>query len=204
MQLIAVAHRGRTPFDIADIAAFIGHQNGTFELAGFFRINAEIGRQLHRAAHSFWHVDKGTVRSYRRVEGGKKVVIPRHHGAKILLHQLRVVVDRFTKRTENNPLLRQFFPVGCRYRDGVENRINRDFTPFAYRHAQQVKGLFDFLSQIGAGAGLLHRTRLRSAGVVAVTAGRRRVIAVILVVELFIMRFQPVRLLHLQPGVKCL
>jgi hypothetical protein len=35
MQLVAVAHGRGAPFDIADVAAFIGHQNGAFELAGF-------------------------------------------------------------------------------------------------------------------------------------------------------------------------
>ena len=61
VQLVAVAHRCRTAFDIADVAAFIGHQDGAFKLAGFFRVDAEIGRELYRAAHAFRHVDKGAV-----------------------------------------------------------------------------------------------------------------------------------------------
>ncbi len=84
MQLIAVAHRRRAAFNIADVAAFIGHQNGAFKLPGLFGVDAEIGRQLHRAADALRHIDKGAVRSHRGVQRGKEVVIPRHYGAQIL------------------------------------------------------------------------------------------------------------------------
>ena len=35
VQLVAVAHRGGAPFDIADVAAFVRYQNGAFKLSGF-------------------------------------------------------------------------------------------------------------------------------------------------------------------------
>src|SRR5690606_18918176 len=61
VELIAVAHRRGTPFDVADVAAFVRHQNGALELAGLFRVDAEIGRQLHWTTYPFRHVDEGAV-----------------------------------------------------------------------------------------------------------------------------------------------
>ncbi|MOA31745.1 hypothetical protein D3C78_1529190 [compost metagenome] len=61
VQLVAVTHRGRTAFDIADIAAFIGDQDGALELAGFGGVDTEIGRQFHRTAHALRHVNEGAV-----------------------------------------------------------------------------------------------------------------------------------------------
>ncbi len=45
----------------------------------------------------------------------------------------------------------------------------------------------------------LQRARLGSAGLIAVAAGGRGIVAVILIIQLIVMRFQPVRLLHFQP-----
>ena len=199
MQLIAVAHRRRAALDIADVAAFIGHQNGAFKLAGFFGVDTEIGRQLHRAADALRHIDKGAVRSHRGVQRGKEVVIARHYGPKILFHQFRMIVDRLAERTEDDPLLGQLFAVGGRHRHRVEYRVHGHLAPFTYRHAQLVKGFFHLAGQKGIGPGLLHRARLGGAGLIAVAAGGGGIVAVILIIQLIVMRFQPVRLLHFQP-----
>ena len=170
VQLVAIAYRRRTAFDIAHVAAFVGDQNGAFELAGFFRVDAEIGRQLHRAAYAFGHIDKGAVGRHRRVEGGKEVVVARHHGAEVFLHQFRVIVDRFAEGTENNPLFRQLFAIGGRHRNRVKNGVDGHFPSFPHRHAEKVKRLFDFAGQKRAGPRLLQRAGLRGAGVIAVAA----------------------------------
>ena len=52
MQLILVAHRGGAAFEIADIGALVGDDQRALELAGVRCVDAEIGRQLHRAAHA--------------------------------------------------------------------------------------------------------------------------------------------------------
>ena len=72
---------------------------------------SEPGAVQQTGAHAFRHINKRTVRGYRRIKRGKEVVIPRHHGAEIFTHQFRVIVDRLTKGTENNSLLRQFFAI---------------------------------------------------------------------------------------------
>src|SRR5439155_27154052 len=61
MQLVFVAHRSRTSFKIADVAAFVRDDEGALELACLLRVDAEVGRQLHGAAHPFRDVDEGTI-----------------------------------------------------------------------------------------------------------------------------------------------
>ncbi|MNR55716.1 hypothetical protein D3C85_1761460 [compost metagenome] len=75
MQLIAVAYRSRAAFDVADIAAFVGDQDGAFELPGFGGVNTEIGRQFHGAAYALRHIDEGPVRGHRGVQRGEEVVV---------------------------------------------------------------------------------------------------------------------------------
>ena len=43
MQLVFIAHRGCTAFKITDITAFVGNDQGAFELAGFGFINTKVG-----------------------------------------------------------------------------------------------------------------------------------------------------------------
>ena len=203
VQLIAVAYRGGTALNIADVAAFIGHQNGTFKLAGFFRVDTEISRQLHRATYAFWYVNKGAVGGHRRVERREEIIVRGYHGPNVLFHQFRVVVNRFAEGAENDPLLCQLLAVGGRHRDGVENGVHRHLSSFANGHAKLIKGFFNFFAQEAIFcAGLLYRTRLRGAGVVTAAAGGRGVVAVILIVQLVVVRFQPVRLFHFQPGAE--
>ncbi|MNZ52933.1 hypothetical protein D3C78_707970 [compost metagenome] len=97
VQLVAVAHGRRTPFDVTDVTAFVGHQNGTFELSGFFGVNTEIGRQLHWATHAFRDVDKCPVGGHGGIERGKEIIVTRHNGADVLFHQIRMIVDRFAE-----------------------------------------------------------------------------------------------------------
>jgi hypothetical protein len=53
----------------------------------FALIDAEIGRQLHRAAHARRHIDERSVGEHRRIERGEGIVADRHHRSEILLHQ---------------------------------------------------------------------------------------------------------------------
>ena len=110
-------------------------------------------------------------------------------------------MNRFAEGAENDPLLCQLLAVGGGHRDRVKDSVHRHLFPFAHRYAQLVKRLFYlFAEETVLRAGLLHRAGLRGAGVIAAAAGGRGVVAVILIVQLVIMRFQPVRLFHLQPG----
>src|SRR5450756_1395576 len=74
--------RGGAAFEVADIGALVGDDQRPLELSGVALVDAEIGRQLHRAAHARRHVDERAVGKHRRVQSGKIIVRGRHHSAK--------------------------------------------------------------------------------------------------------------------------
>ena len=90
VQLVLVAHRGGAPFEVAHIATIVAHNEGALKLSGVACIDAEIGGQLHRAAHATRYVDKRTVGKHRTVECCKVVVAIRHHRAEVLAHQFGI------------------------------------------------------------------------------------------------------------------
>ena len=92
VELILVAHRRGAAFEVAHVGALVGDDEGALELAGVLLIDAEVGRELHRAAHALRHVDKRAVGEHRRVKRGEEIVGDRHHGAEISLHQLRLLL----------------------------------------------------------------------------------------------------------------
>ena len=74
MQLVLVAHRRGAAFEIAHVGALVGDDQRALELAGVALVDAEIGGQLHRAAHARRHIDERAVGEHRRVERGEEVV----------------------------------------------------------------------------------------------------------------------------------
>ena len=89
-------------------------------------VDAEIGRQLHRAAHARRHVDERAVGEHRRVERGEEIVADRHHRAEIFLHQLGMLAERLRDRHEDHAGLGQLRLEGGGDRDGIEHRVDRD------------------------------------------------------------------------------
>ena len=58
MQLVLIAHRGGTPFEVGDVGVVISHNQRTFKLARAAGIDAEVGAQLHGATHPFGDIDE--------------------------------------------------------------------------------------------------------------------------------------------------
>src|SRR6185312_4879104 len=61
MQLVLVTLRRRAAFQVADVAPFLGDDQRALELAGAACVDAEVGRQLHRATHSLGEVDEAAI-----------------------------------------------------------------------------------------------------------------------------------------------
>ena len=87
VELVLVALRRRAAFEIRDVGALVGDDQRALELAGVLLVDAEIGRQLHRAAHARRDVDERAVGEDRRVQRGEEVVRDRHDRAEILAHR---------------------------------------------------------------------------------------------------------------------
>ena len=127
MQLILIAHRGGAAFEIAHIAALIGDDQGAFKLARIFGIDAEVGAELHRAAHAFWNINERAVRKDRAIERREIIVAHRHNAAEPFFHQLWIFADRLRDREEDDACLLQFLTKGGRHRHAIKDCINRDF-----------------------------------------------------------------------------
>ena len=126
VQLVLVAHRRRAAFQVAHIRALVGDDQRALELAGVLLVDAEIGRELHRAAHARRHVDERAVGEHRRIERGEEVVGHRNHRAEILLHQVGMLAQRLGDRHEDHADLLQLFLEGGGDRNGIEHRVDRD------------------------------------------------------------------------------
>ena len=108
VQLVLVALRCRAALEIGHVRAFFGDDQRALELPGVLLVDAEIGRQLHRAAHALWDVDERPVREDRRIQRRVVIVRGRHDRAEIFLHQLGMGVHRFRDRAEDHAGLGEF------------------------------------------------------------------------------------------------
>ena len=145
MQLVLIAHRSRTTFQIGNIRIIIRHNQCPLKLTCITRIDTEIRGQLHRAAYSFRDIYKRTVGEYRRVQCGKEVITVSHYGTKILLHQIRMLTYGFTDGTENNSFLHQRFLKRSFHRYGVHHGIHCHATQrhlFFQGDAQLIEGFY--------------------------------------------------------------
>ena len=58
MQLVFVAHRSSTTFEIRNIRIVVGHNKRSFELPRINGIYTKISRKFHRTANAFWNIHK--------------------------------------------------------------------------------------------------------------------------------------------------
>ena len=124
MQLVFVAHRRGAAFKVGDVRALVGDDERAFELAGVLGIDAEVGRQLHRAAHALWDVDERSVGKHGGVQRGIEVVGLRHHGEQVLLDQFRVFADGLGDRAEDDAGLGQLLLERGHHRNRVEHCVH--------------------------------------------------------------------------------
>ena len=125
VQLILVAHRRRAAFQVAHVRALLGHNQRPLELPRLRRVDAEVRRQLHRAAHALRHIHKRSIAEHRRIQRRIEVVRVRHHRPQILLHQFRMLLHRLRKRAEDHARFGQLRLERRRHAHAVEHRIHR-------------------------------------------------------------------------------
>ena len=126
VKLVLIADGRGAAFQIADIGAFVGDNQRAFELARLGGVDAEVSRELHRAAHALGHINKGPVAEDRGIQRGEEVVGVGHHGAQVLLHQLGMILHCLGKRAEDHPVFGELRLESCGHRDAVEDRIHGD------------------------------------------------------------------------------
>ncbi len=192
VELIFVAHRGGATFEVADVAAFVGDDEGAFELAGTGGVDAEIGRKLHRATDALGDVAEGAVAEHGAVERGVKVVIRRDDCAEIFFDEFGMFADGFAEAAENNAFFSELFAERRGNAGAVHDGIDSDTAQallFVERNAEFVEHLenvgidlveaIEFLLRLGHG-----------------------IIDIALVVDRGIVRIRPMRLFHREPMTK--
>ncbi len=157
VQLVGVAHGGGATLQVADVGAFVGHDQGALELPGVLGVDAEVGGKLHGAAHAFGHVAEGAVAEDRGIQGREEVVGGGNHRAEVLAHQVGVLAHGFGERAEDDPHGLQLLLEGGGHGDRVEHGIDRDASQqflFFQRDAELGVGLqklrIDLVEALGA------------------------------------------------------
>ena len=141
-------------FQIADTcASLVRDDQRALELAGLGRVDAEIGRQLHRAAHALGHVDEGAVGEHGRVQRREEIV---GVAARRCRDTARCSCGCFCTASENE---QKMTPASCEPllegggdRDAVEYRIHghaREPRALVQRHAQLLVGLQQLRVHLG-------------------------------------------------------
>ncbi len=168
VQLIFVALRRGAALQVTHVGTRIRDDQRAFELAGVLRIDAEVGRQLHRAAHALRDVDERAVAEYGRVERCVEVVAHRHDAAQVLLHEFRVFLHGFGERTEDHAGFRQLRLERGADRDAVEYRVDcntRERFLLVQRNAELFVGpqqlRVDFVERLRAVLLLFRRREIR-------------------------------------------
>ncbi len=95
MQLVFVAHGRCATFEITDVAAFVRNDERALKLPGIGGVDAEVGRQLHRAANALGDVDERTITEDGRVQRGKIIVASRHYRTEVLPDELGMLDNGF-------------------------------------------------------------------------------------------------------------
>jgi len=134
------------------VATVLDDDQRALELPGVAGVDAEVGTELHRAAHALGHEHEAAVGEHRRVERGEIVVARRHHRAQVLAHQLRVRARRFRERAEDHARGLQFLLECGAHGNGIEHRIHRhagQLGALVQRHAELVVGLDQLRVDVG-------------------------------------------------------
>ena len=195
VQLVLVALRGRAALKIGHIRAGVRDDQRALELPGVALVDAEVGRQFHRAAHARRNVDEGAVGEDRRVQRGVIIVGHRHDRAEILLHEFGVRMHGFRDRAEDHAGLGEFGAEGRRDGDGIEHGVDG--------HARILHARQNFLLAKGNAELLVGAQQLGIDLVQRLRPGHalgRRIIVEVLEVDLRVFHPRPGRLVHGQPA----
>ena len=74
VELIFITHRCGTSFEVGNVSSIVTDDEGTFELPGIARIDAEVGGEFHGTTHAFGNIDERTVGEDCAVESRKIIV----------------------------------------------------------------------------------------------------------------------------------
>ena len=126
VQLVLFAFWRGAAFEVGNVSAFVGDDEGAFKLAGVGGVDAEVGGEFHRAAHAGRDVAEAAVAEDGGVERGEVVVVHAYHAAQVLAHEFRVFAHRFGEGAEDDAFFAKAVFEAGGDRDGVKDGIDRN------------------------------------------------------------------------------
>ena len=126
VKLVLVTHRRRAAFQIGHIGPLVGDDQRALELSGVRGVDAEIGAELHRAAHAWRDVDERAVGEHRRIQRRVLVVRIGDHGAQILLDQIRAALEGLGDGAKDDADFPQLGLEGGGHGNAVEHGVDGD------------------------------------------------------------------------------
>mmetsp|Transcript_55570 Transcript_55570/g.146297 ORF Transcript_55570/g.146297 Transcript_55570/m.146297 type:complete len:225 (-) Transcript_55570:529-1203(-) len=126
MQLLRVEHGRRAALEVGDVAALVGDEERPLELAGVLVVDAEVRRDLHGALRPLGDVAEGAVAEDCAVQARKVVVRRGHDAAKVLLDELRVLLDGLVDGAEDDAGLQELLLEGRADALAVEDGVHGD------------------------------------------------------------------------------
>ena len=124
MQLLAAEFRSGATFQVAHAGAFVGDNQGAFELARFLVVDAEVGGKVHGALDSGWNIDEASVAKDGAVECCKVVVACGNHTAQVFLDEFGVFLDGVANAAEQDAHFHELALVAGINTDRIENRVH--------------------------------------------------------------------------------
>ena len=91
MQRVAVVNRSGATFDVVNIRAFIGDDQGALELTHVLGVDSKVCLKRNLYVHTLWHVDEASARPNRGVQRSKLVVAGWNYCAEVLFENLWVL-----------------------------------------------------------------------------------------------------------------
>ena len=104
-------------------------------------VDAEIGRQFHRAAHALGNVAKRAVAEDGELSAAKKLSFAGRDRAQIILDQLGMFFTTSENEQKIMPLPPSFFLEGCRDRNAIQDRVNGNVER-RFCSSREMPGLF--------------------------------------------------------------
>ena len=147
MELVLVTHRGGAALHVAELRAFVGDDERTFELSGARRIDAEITRQFHRALHAFRDIAERAVGKDGGVQRREIIIPGGDHCSQVFPDKVRVLPDGLREGAEYDALLGEGLAEGGLDGDGVEDCVYRDHSGKGLALMQRDAQLLESLGQ---------------------------------------------------------
>ena len=149
MEGFAAVSWGGAAFDVMDGCAFVDDDEGAFELAHVFGVDAEVGLEWHVDVDAGWDINEGAAGPNGGVEGGEFVVGGGDDAAEVFFEIFGVFLEGDVGGFEEDAFFGEIFAEGVVDDFGFElgAGAGEEFA-FGFGDAEFFEGVFDFWGDV--------------------------------------------------------